>query len=171
MTDFDRTFPAALTALHELPFDYNDGEGMDFEPYEKFQSAAENASWIRAWTGNKTLDGHEYRVFGQDGSGGYAAFWLVRETPELLAQPIVFFGSEGEISVVARNFDDYLWLLASGMGPYEACAGYDDRPANDGFTAFATTHAPKAARSGVEVLAAARAEFPTFVDDIRALCG
>ena len=58
--------------------------------------------------------------FGQDGSGGYVAFWLIRLGEDLLRQPIVYFGSEGEIGVVAANFSDYLWLLAGGIGPVEA---------------------------------------------------
>jgi hypothetical protein len=46
----DQTFPPALTALHKLEFDYD--EGIDFEPYDKFFPAHESASWFRAWTGN-----------------------------------------------------------------------------------------------------------------------
>ena len=41
---FDTTFPPPLAALHRLRFDYADGDGMDFEPYDKFLPAAENAS-------------------------------------------------------------------------------------------------------------------------------
>lgn len=73
MADFDQTLPAALAEANALDYDYNDGEGVDFEPYTEFQSADDNASWIRAWTGNADLDGAEYRIFGQDGTGGYAA--------------------------------------------------------------------------------------------------
>ncbi|MBP6630669.1 MAG: hypothetical protein KBG28_06955 [Kofleriaceae bacterium] len=166
---FDTTFPPPLAALHRLRFDYADGDGMDFEPYDKFLPAAENASWLAAWTGNRELDGHEYRVFGQDGTGGYVAFWMVRKTHELLDQPVVFFGSEGELAILARNFADYLWLLAGGQGPYEVTAGYPRKPHPD-FTLFATEHAPTAARPGAEIVAAARAEFPTFEADVRALC-
>lgn len=170
MADFDRTFPPVLTKLHQLEFDYADGEGMDFEPFAQFQPAKENADWIRAWTGNKTLDGAEYRVFGQDGTGGYAAFWLVRKDKQLLEQPIVFFGSEGEVGVVARNFDDYLWILAGGQGPLEVVEGYSREP-NAAFTAFAEQHAPKAKKSAKDAIAEARKEFPDFEKNIRALCG
>lgn len=170
MADFDTQFPPVLTALHALPFDYADGEGIDFEPYQAFLPPEENELWIRAWTSNGALDGGEYRIFGQDGTGGYAAIWVVRPGAELLAQPVVFFGSEGELGVLARNFDDYLWLLASGQGPYEAVAGYGRAP-NPEFTAFARQHAPLAAKTGAEVLADARAEFPDFEANVRALCG
>ena len=172
MTSFDQTLPATLAALHELEFDYADGEGMDFEPYDEFFPAEENADWIRAWTGNASLDGAQYRIFGQDGTGGYAAFWLVREGEPIERQPIVFFGSEGELGVVASDLPDYLWLLADGIGPMEAVEyGADDPKPHAEFTAFAQTHARDAKKSGAEVLARASAEFPTFREDFLAQCG
>jgi len=161
VTDFDTALPPVLAALHRLPFDYAEGEGIDFEPYDALLPPEENAMWIRAWTGDDGIDGAEYRVFGQDGTGGYAALWVVRPDAALSEQPVVFFGSEGELGVVARNVDDYLWLLAGGQGPYEAIAGYGRAP-DDAFTAFAQQHAPQAAKSGAQVLADARAEFPDF---------
>ena len=166
---FSREFPALLSQLHQLEFDYQGGEGMDFEPYDKFQSAEENASWMQAWTGNKQLTGDEYRVFGQDGTGGLAAFWMVRHGKGILDQPIVFFGSEGELGVVAKNFEDYLWLLAGGQGPYEAISGYKRTPV-ERFAAFATQHASGAKKTPGDVMAAAKAEFPKFEEDVRALC-
>lgn len=171
MTDFDRTLPPALAALHRLEFDYADGDGVDFEAFDEFQSARDNQSWIRAWTGNNKLTGAEYRIFGQDGTGGYAAFWLVRPGAALLAQPIVFFSSEGELAVVAADFADYVWLLAGGLGPYEAAVQPDlDRAPNEAFTAFAREHAAAAEKSPREVLARAQAEFPDFEATLRALC-
>ncbi len=172
MTDFDRTLPPVLSELHELHFDYADGEGIDFEPYEEFQSAEDNADWIKAWTGNAELTGAEYRVFGMDGTGGYAAFWLVRPGADLLEQPIVFFGSEGELGVVARNFADYLWVLAAGVGPYQAISyeGEARKPTPD-FEKFAMKHAKAARKTAKEAIAAAKKEFPDFEETIQALCG
>lgn len=171
MPEFDRTLPTALGEANALDYDYDDGNGVDFEPYTEFQSAEENASWLRAWTGNKDLDGSEYRVFGQDGTGGYAAFWLVRDGEPLTAQPIVFFGSEGELGVVARNLDDYLWLVAGGYGPLEALVDDpEDREINMEAADLAAKHAPAAEKKATEVIRLAREEFPTFEDTIRALC-
>jgi hypothetical protein len=171
MSEFETAFPLLLAELHKVPFEYAGGEGIDFEPYEEFQSTTENASWIQAWTGNSDLTGSEYRIFGQDGTGGYAAFWLVRPNAELLDQPIVFFGSEGELGLVAKNFADYLWLLAGGFGPYETIAYPDlEREANGSFTAFAKDHAAPAKKPPGEVIAEARREFPNFEKDVRALC-
>jgi hypothetical protein len=171
MSAFDVTFPKALHELHEIEIDYDDGDGIDFEPYQEFQPVEENASWLQAWTGNKTLTGEEYRVFGQDGTGGYAAFWMARPGKPILEQPIVFFGSEGDVGVVASDFGDYLWLLAGGVGPMEAVERVNPkRPANAEFTAFAEKHAKDRKKTPSEVVELARKAFPTFEADIRALC-
>lgn len=168
---FDQTFPPLLAKLHELEFDYDEGEGIDFEPYDEFQPAEENTDWIRAWTGNQQLDGAEYRVFGMDGTGGLAAFWLVRDGADILDQPIVFFGSEGEVGVVAYDFADYLWLLAGNVGPYEAVEyGAEDGDTNEGFAAFAAEHAAAAKKSPSAVVERANQAFPSFADDFMALC-
>lgn len=161
-------FPKELAQLHEIEIDENE---IDFEPYSEFMSAEDTQAWIRAWTGNDSLDGKEYRVFGQDGTGGYAAFWMTRAGKPLLEQPIVFFGSEGEVGVVATCFADYLWLLAGGVGPYEA-VGYENcegKP-NTAFGAFANKNAKASKKSADDVMKAAKAEFPTFEAGIRSLC-
>jgi hypothetical protein len=171
MSAFDTTFPKLLSDLHEIEIEYDEGNGMDFEPYQVFQSAEENASWLQAWTGNKTLTGEEYRVFGQDGTGGFAAFWLVRADKPMLEQPIVFFGSEGDVGVVANDFADYLWVLAGGVGPMEAVERVNPkRPANADFTAFAERHSKDRKKTVSEAISIARKAFPTFEADIRALC-
>ncbi len=167
---FEQTLPPLLAELNAIEVDYADGEGIDFEPYQELQSAEDNASWIRAWTGNRELDGAEYRVFGQDGTGGYAAFWLIRPGAALLDQPIVFFGSEGELGVVASSFVDYLWLLGGGIGPAEATEGHGAvRAPQPELAAFAERHGDTP-RLPAEVVAAARREFPDFEATIRALC-
>lgn len=168
---FDRTLPPALAAVNALEYDYNDGDGVDFEPYTEFQSADENASWIRAWTGNDELDGSEYRIFGQDGTGGYAAIWMTRNGAPLEAQPIVFFGSEGELGVIARNLNDYLWLLAGGFGPLEAVAYPDsDREINMEIADLAAQYASADEKSARDAIRLANEEFPNFEAEIRAVC-
>lgn len=162
--------PTLVAKASQLTYDFADGEGIDFEPFEEFLSAKETASWFQAWTGNPSADASKFRVFGQDGSGGYAAFWTVRDSSDLLAQPIVFMGSEGETAVLARNFYDYLWLLAAGLGPYEAAScpeiAYVAQPE---LASFALKNAAPA-RTAAQVLQDARTEFPSFVLDIDAQC-
>lgn len=162
MANFDRTLPLALIEANAAPTNY------DFETFSEFLSAADNADWIRAWTGNEGLDGGEYRVFGQDGTGGYAAIWLVRGGAELTEQPIVFFGSEGDVGVVARHLGDYLWLLAGGLGPLEAIS-YQGGELDMGLAELAARHAPAHEKSVAEVVRLAREEFPDFEEWIRAL--
>lgn len=171
MSMLDYEMPAILRRLHELEFDYADGDGIDFEPNAEFLTSEDTADWLRAWTGNQEVDGKEFRVFGQDGTGGYAAFWCKRDASGLLEQPIVFFGSEGAVGVVARNFFEYLWLLAAGIGPMEAVEyGALEKPVNEPFNSFATEHAAHCRASPEAVLRYAREEFPDFENRIHSLC-
>lgn len=171
MTHSDWTMPAVLQALHTLDIDYDDGEGIDFEPYSEFLDEDKTRSWFRAWTGNPEVQGSEYRIFGRDGTGGVAAIWLTLPDRPLLEQPIVFLGSEGQRGVVALNLDEYLWLLAGGIGPCEAIADPLREPrANPAFTAFAEQHSTVGERLPGEVMARARSQCPRFEEEIDALC-
>jgi len=164
------SLPDLVNQANQLPYEYADGNGIEFEPYDAFLSADETARWFKAWTGNPNADASKFRVFGQDGTGGYAAFWTVRDTPDLLAQPIVFLGSEGEAAILSRNFFDYLWLLAAGLGPCEATSSPDlPRVAQPELKSFALRHSGPS-RTAAQVLQDVRAEFPSFVQDIEAQC-
>ncbi|SDO43625.1 SMI1/KNR4 family protein [Lentzea jiangxiensis] len=174
----DRAFPAALTALSgvEFPWDH-DEEGdepaptnIDYEPYDEFESAGDTTDWIRSWTGNQELDGDRFRLFGKDGTGGMAVLWLVREGP-LTGQPVVFFGSEGEVGPVAANLGEFLWLLAGGVGPQEAVEfGTDSGVPHPELRAIAEKHSGVEPRTPAEVLAKARAEFPDFEETVQSWC-
>ncbi|UUN30963.1 SMI1/KNR4 family protein [Streptomyces sp. FIT100] len=172
----DREFPAALAAAMAVPFHYDGGDGVDFEPFTAFLSAEETTDWLRAWTGNEQLTGDDFRVFGQDGTGGYAAFWLVRKDSALADQPVVFLGSEGDTAVVARDLSDFLWLLAGGYGPFEATSafttyepGWAARPGRE-LTAVAERYAPDCRRSAADVIESAAREFPDFDSTVTELC-
>ncbi|MGW2304207.1 SMI1/KNR4 family protein [Streptomyces sp. NPDC001809] len=168
----DRRFPDALAAVARVEFDYGDeGEGVDFEPYDEFDSAEETTDWLRNWTGNQVLAGDAFRVFGQDGTGGLAAVWCVRPGRPLAEQPVVFMGSEGERGVVAGNLSDFLWVLADGYGPMEAALYPEREPRPDGAPAgIAERYATTPRRPAREIVEETRAEFASFSDDIDALC-
>ncbi|MET9633112.1 hypothetical protein ABZX92_37205 [Lentzea sp. NPDC006480] len=175
----DRTFPAALVALSRIdfPWDYDEKTeeaapgNIDYEPYQEFDSAEETTDWIRAWTGNKELDGDAFRVFGQDGTGGLAVSWLVRPGQPLAEQPVAFFGSEGEVGIVARSLGEFLWLLAGGVGPQEAVEfGADGGVGHDELRAVAEKYSGIEPRTPAEVLAAARAEYPEFAATVQSWC-
>ncbi|MFD7668368.1 SMI1/KNR4 family protein [Streptomyces sp. NPDC059788] len=147
--------------------------GVDLEPFEAFRSADETTDRFRAWTGNSALDGVAFRVFGQGGTGGYAAFWLVRPGREPADQPVVFLGSEGETGVVARDLGAFLWLPAAGSGPMEAAAPYEPDQVphpNRELTAIAEQFAPGTCASATVVTEQAAREFPDFDDAIMKLC-
>jgi hypothetical protein len=174
--DDDLSLPPALAALAECRFDHgyneetDEAEGVDFQPFDEFLDPDDTTDWFRSWTGNEEVDGSAFRVFGQDGTGGYAAFWLVREDQPLAEQPIVFLGSEGETGMVAGDLPSFLWLVADGSGPAEAVSKpkRGSRPADAAFTAVAEKYAggPGARRTAREVIAQARDEFPDFEEGI-----
>ncbi|MGV9626065.1 SMI1/KNR4 family protein [Streptomyces sp. NPDC003487] len=169
----DRMLPPALAEVARVGFDYDDGEGVDFEPYDLFDTAEDTTAWLRLWTGNPEADGSAFRVFGKDGAGGLAAIWTVRPGLPPDGRPVVFLGSEGECGLVAGNLSDLLWVLADGFGPREA-ARYEDeertaRP-HAAFTAIAERFATTPRRPAREIVLGARAEFPSFEEDLDALC-
>ena len=127
-------------------------------------SPEDTAHWLRAWTSTDILDPSAFRVFGQDGTGGYAALWLAREGESITEQPVVFLGSERDMGVVASYLADFLWLLADGSGPLEA-VDEPDRPSRPHLelTAVAERHASGARKSAIEVITLARERFPDLV--------
>ncbi|MFF2149222.1 SMI1/KNR4 family protein [Kitasatospora sp. NPDC058190] len=169
----DRQFPTALAAALAAPFDYDGGEGIDFEPFDAFLCAEDTTDWLRLWTGNDEATSDNFRVFGQNGAGGYAAFWLARPDRPLTDQPVVFMGSEGETGVVAADLADFLWVLAAGFGPCEATTDYHlDRTPHPSpeRIAVAERFAPDRQRPAEALIEHAGQEFPDFDDIIFELC-
>ena len=97
---------------------------------------------------------------------------MAKDGESLLQQPIVFFGSEGEAGVVAAEFDDYLWLLAQGIGPMEALEyGADHQsPANRSLQEFAQKHTTSSKKPPNVILSRAKDAFPDFESMIDSLC-
>lgn len=167
-----RRLPPALAEVARVEFDYEHGDGVDFEPYDAFDSAEDTTDWLRLWTGNPEAEGGAYRVFGKHGTGGLAAVWCVRPGRPLSEQPVVFLGAEGEAGVVAGNLSDFLWVLADGYGPREALWPEQDwtaRP-NALLADLAARHATTPRRPAPEIVGAAAAEFPSFAEELDGLC-
>ncbi|MFE9723767.1 SMI1/KNR4 family protein [Streptomyces sp. NPDC005794] len=178
---YDRRFPAALAEVAKVDFyddhylvvdeDGDEDHCFDFEPDTDFKSAEWTAELFRSWTGNAEADGKDYLVFGQDGAGGRAMVWRTRPGRPLTDQPVVFLGSEGERGVVAGSLSDFLWVLADGYGPMEAALAHTFESTPDApLTRIAERHATTPRRTAAEIVTEARAEFPTFEEDIAALC-
>ena len=162
VTDEDRKLPAALEEAHELGF-FEDHEGHDFQPDESFEWSVETTEWWHAWTGNPASGASPFQVFGRDGSGGVAAFWARASGATIETKPIVFLGSEGELCVIARNLDDYLWLLANGVGPLEIVDGLHRVPEQiPALVALARRHSGISSRPIEAVISAAEAELPAL---------
>ncbi|MEU8302575.1 hypothetical protein AB0C84_03360 [Actinomadura sp. NPDC048955] len=113
----DEPVPAALRAL-KAHQDASGLDGLDFETFDRFEPDA-----IASWTGSDDAD-REFRTFGRDGSGGRVAFWRVHEGLPIEQQPVVLFGGEGDIGPVAKDLCDLLYLLAAGVGPFEAAMAF-----------------------------------------------
>ncbi|GAA3669241.1 hypothetical protein GCM10022224_036760 [Nonomuraea antimicrobica] len=169
--------PTALAEVAHVGFEWEWDEeteeagGCDFEPFDRFQEPDRAAWWFRLWTGNQEVDGSEFRFFGKTGAGDYVGFWLVRPDAAIIDQPVVYIGSEGEHGVVAGDLGDLLWLFAAGLGPAESFWAPDspEQP-NETFRAIAERHAPGRRRVPVQIVTAARTEFPQFPDLIDAMC-
>lgn len=163
-------FPNLLTKLHQLEFDYSDGDGIDFEPYQNFISQNDADQWLKAWTGNSQVNANSLLVFGQDGTGGYAAFWMINRDKDILDQPLVFLGSEGETGVVAKDFNDYLWLLAQNHGPLESIEYSEDTlKINNDFLNFAELNSKSTSRSVSKIIRDAQNSYPNFKDWINGM--
>lgn len=161
MQDEDLTLPAPMAAAHAAGFSVDHG-GHDFEPYDEFMWSVEASEWWQAWTGNPAAGPAPFRVFGQDGAGGLAAFWI-RGSQPIETQPILFLGSEGQLHVIAADLGDYLWLLAEGIGPLESVDGVRRTTvAVPELTAIARRHTGDAHRSTASIVAAAQALLPAL---------
>jgi len=155
-----------LVAALKAPF-ATDHEGHDFEPFDEFDSAEETASWWTAWTGNDDAGVPPLRIFGMDGSGGQAAIWLRSPDAAIETEPVVFLGSEGELAVIAKNLDDFLWLLANGVGPLEAV---DDLSRAPEPIPELITLAPGEPRSTEAVLADSQILLPALEEFVEEIC-
>ncbi|MGC7102708.1 hypothetical protein ACPZ19_49260 [Amycolatopsis lurida] len=161
-------FPAVLRALHDHQFSPGFGE-IDFEVYDRFTFGGPSA-----WTDNDEAE-REFRVFGQDGSGGLVAFWLVHEGRPIVDQPVVFLESEGSLGPVAADLCDFIHLLAAGIGPCEAImsgASNENMDPQPAIVRIADAHLDRReGRTPRAILADADNEYSDIMDRIDALSG
>lgn len=166
----NRQLPSIVAMVNQLPYDYLDGHGIDFEPYDEFLSLEKTQAWLKEWTGNEDAPGDRLAIFGQDGSGGYVAFWITDVDKPLTTQPVVFLSSKGECAVISSNFCDYLWLLAGNHGAREAFSyACDGAGVNESFAVFASMYAKTPKRSPITILRDAQLAHPAFASWINEL--
>lgn len=159
--------PPALATLATLIEDEGGslGENIDLELCEQIEPGT-----LTAWMGNPDAE-REFRIFAQDGTGGVVAFWLVHDGKPYEEQPIVFLGSEGEIGPIACDLADFLYLLAGGVGPYEAVeyGSTSGKPTFPKIARLAATLAKRDGRSPLDVLAAAADQYLDIHERMSAL--
>ena len=168
-TLFTLALPGLLKELHsleELP--PLNGPLGGFNAYRDFR--AENDPFSR---------GFSFRVFGSTPAGDDIAFWVIRDKNGILEQPVVFLGKDSPNTVLAKNFYDYLWIIAEGMTHVAASmvSAKSDVKLDPSLTieplppihAFAETHAAPYRKTAREAILAARSEFPTGGKQITAI--
>lgn len=111
--------PPPLRVIMNARYDYDNGKGVAFEPYPELEPVAETGWWLRHWTGNPDVTGEEFRPFGRDGGGGYVCSWIIRKGADLVDQPVVYLGSDGDVAVLTADAWDALWFFAHGFGPHD----------------------------------------------------
>ncbi len=115
----DTAFAAPLRELHKLAIEneYENVEDMDFEPYSEFLPKEQALEFFRLWTDHKKTEPHALHIFGQDGSGGFVMFWSRNDGEDILQQPVVFLGSEGEKRVIAQRLRGLCLALGARFRP------------------------------------------------------
>ena len=68
-----------------------------------------------------------------DGTGGFLAFWLQENNTDLNNAPIINYGSEGDIQVVAKNIRELMKILTFDVelmdgGCYKSAEYYEESP-------------------------------------------
>ncbi|MFX9004039.1 SMI1/KNR4 family protein, partial [Acinetobacter baumannii] len=72
-------------------------------------------------------------------------------------------GSEGEMGVVAKDFDDYLWLLSQNHGPFESIEYPEaNTQINNDFLTFAKQNSKTNTRPVLEIINDAQNSYPNF---------
>jgi|JI10StandDraft_1071094.scaffolds.fasta_scaffold08350_11 hypothetical protein len=92
---------------------------VDLELYPDLLTPERTRDELRSWVGKTITSPLPFRPFGQDATGSLYCFWESQPDTPLTAQPIIYFGSEGDIGVVGRDLPDFLALLSRGVEPYD----------------------------------------------------
>lgn len=162
--------PIALQDLGKVDQLWDVEEGVDLELDSGLSTLQEAAQELQSWLGTAPAVVVPIRWFGQDRSGGRYGLWILHAEAALEAQPVVFFGSEGEHGVIARDLADFLVLLSRGISVLdviEKTKKFDVRPM-PAIRVVAQRHAPQAMARATEVIVAeARALNKSFLQILR----
>ncbi len=76
-----------------------------------------------------------------DGTGGFVAFWIRDENRDLENAPIINYGSEGSIRIVAKNINEFLRILSFDVelmdgSSYKMKSDYEESPYKSEYIAW-----------------------------------
>jgi hypothetical protein len=98
--------------------DVVDCEHAEFERCE----VDESESNIEAWLGAAPKDGSKLTVFAQDGTGSLYCLFQRAGAGALEEAPVIYLGSEGEVTPVAKTPADFLDFVGAQL----SLSAYDD---------------------------------------------
>ncbi len=115
-------FHPEVAAFCELVNSGGAGEA-DLEGYESFNEQYKPSDWAR----NPALD-QQMLTFAMDGAGGQFTLWR-QPGRELLDNPVVQLGDDGELHVLAKDFASFVALVAEGVDLFsKSLEDLDERP-------------------------------------------
>ena len=157
-------FPAVLAHLVAVVNGGGVGD-MDFEMYESFNEQYKPSDWTR----NPVSDERIWS-FGMDGTGSQVAIWYHSDGATVEESAVVMLGSEGEAAPLATDLPSFIYLVASGVGPWSALSGEvtGEEAANSELLAWVETQWPnRAFPKPSEIIDAARDQLGHFEAHIR----
>ena len=130
-----------------------------------FELSADGMDALRAWFRDESAPYEQFLPFGSGASGDIYALWLAKQlAPE--HAPVVMFGSEGELEVLASDPEQFCRLLCLGYSEI----GLDDptsKPTDFDETApfrnfMLERYAFELPATAAPIVDAAKAAFPSF---------
>ncbi len=141
---------------------------MDYEPslYDEDDLADTLNYWFN--TPNWREGGHRFIHLGIDGTGSQIAAWVRPGHEPDDATPVVFFGSEGDCTVLAANPLDWAFTIAYAPGfwePFDEMDGLQEEEEDDYYEDVGDEERPSRRLARYrEVVSNAHGEVPSFAD-------
>ena len=133
----------------------------DLEGYASFNEQYKPSDWAR----NPAVDQHML-TFAMDGAGGQITLWR-QPGRELLDNPVVQLGDDGELHVLAPDFPSFVALVAAGVNLFSRST--DDLSPQPQLQEFLTeTWSDRTFDDAATILSTAQAAWPGFEEWMRA---
>ncbi|MDP1829098.1 MAG: hypothetical protein Q8L48_37895 [Archangium sp.] len=154
------SFPEEVAAFCELVNSGGAGEA-DLEGYADFNEQYKPSDWAR----NPAVD-QQLLTFAMDGAGGQFTLWR-QAGRELLDNPVVQLGDDGELHVLAPDFPSFVALVAAGVDLFSReTEDLTPRPQLQEFVAM--KWGDRTFGDAASILSAAKNAWPNFEEWMRA---